>query len=143
MKWSHILKFHWGTKDGGTESRVWCYGVESKLFGSLLVLRFAYGSREAFHSHAFNALSWLITGRLHEVKASLAGGYCWSGGVTIHKPAWKPIHTTRETFHKVEGWAPNSWVLTLRGPWRATWSEFLPLVNRFVRLTHGRKEVTA
>lgn len=35
----------------------------------------------------------------------------------------------------------DTFVLSLRGPWADTWKEFLPGLNRFITLTHGRKIV--
>ena len=58
------MKILWGDKDGGSESRVWVWGLESKLFGSILLMCFRKGSREAYHTHAFNAISWVLRGWL-------------------------------------------------------------------------------
>ncbi len=60
------MKILWGSKDGGPESNVRMWGIESKHFGSVLLLSFAEGSREAFHAHAFSAVSWLLSGCLIE-----------------------------------------------------------------------------
>jgi len=131
------MKILWGDKDGGKESRVWVWGIESKHVGSVLLMLFREGSREAFHSHAFNALSWVLRGKLRET-FFIAGA-----APRIHVPSWKPIKTYRETFHMVEGLAPRTLVFSLRGPWVDTWREFLPRLKQFVTLTHGRKEVYA
>jgi hypothetical protein len=123
---------HYG-KDGGQESRVWGFwfiGIKS-LF-SVALLRFEDGSREAYHSHAFNCVSWVLRGRLVEKH--------YRGGVNVHKAGLKPVVTRRSTFHKVES-RGRTWVLTFRGPWSDTWQEFLPEQRRFVTLTHGRQEV--
>jgi hypothetical protein len=127
------MKILRGGKDGGTESRVWCWGFESKSMFSVLLLKFGEGSREAYHTHAFNAISWVLRGALMER---------YKGGAHyFHEPRLKPVITRRETFHKVSGLAPSTWVLTLRGPWVDQWREFLPALRKYVTLTHGRKEV--
>jgi hypothetical protein len=57
--------FHHG-KDGGPESPVEGYWLfEIKWLCSIVLLKFNDGGREAYHSHAFNALSWLLKGDLH------------------------------------------------------------------------------
>lgn len=143
MKLSHVFKWHWGTKDGGPESKVWCYGFESKLLFSVLVLRFDKGSREAFHTHAFNALSWVLSGWLWETSAPIGQYGRWDAHTgRFHNPGVKPVFTSRETYHKVDGVAERSWVLTFRGPWIDKWREYLPASKRNIVLTHGRKEVT-
>lgn len=133
------MKLLWNAKDGGEESRVWCWGVESKRFGSVLLLKFARGSREALHTHAFNSLSWVLRGSLLETHKALFGdGF---GLIEIHHPSFHPVVTRRTTFHMVDGVFPANWVITLRGPWVDEWREFLPKLGRFIRLTHGRKEL--
>jgi hypothetical protein len=134
------VKFLWGAKDGGVKSRVWIWGIESKRFGSIGLVKFAHGSRDAFHSHAFNAVSWVLLGRLEEI---VRHGDEWDGGHDwiYYGPSLRPIYTPRERFHMVRGLARSTWVLTFRGPWVDTWREYLPTEDRYVTLTHGRKEI--
>ena len=50
-------------KDGGPESTVTGYWlIEYKPLFSIVLLKFEGKSRDAFHTHAFNSLSWLISG---------------------------------------------------------------------------------
>jgi hypothetical protein len=132
------VKFLWGSKDGGPESNVRMWGIESKLLGSILVLHFAPGSREAFHSHAFNAVSWVLNGFLYErvrmVDQPEDYAESW-----WHHPSWRPVLTRRSTFHKVSGGRHGSWVLTFRGRWHRTWQDGQP--ESPDTLTHGRKKV--
>lgn len=127
------MKILWNVKDGGPESHVWAWGLESKLFGSVLLLLFRSGSREAFHSHAFNAISWVLRGGLHEVFRSEAQNVYW--------PSLKPVFTGRETTHKVYGLTDRTWVLSFRGPWARTWAEILPS-GKQLTLAHGRQVIT-
>jgi hypothetical protein len=122
-------------KDGGPESRVdgfWLFR-HKKLF-SIALLRFSRGSREAYHSHAFNAVSWLLTGRLRE-QVLTKTGFDWF----VYEPSIRPIKTPRERTHKVYGLAESNWVLTFRGPWVDTWREFVD--GEKVTLTHNRVRV--
>lgn len=130
------MKLLWGHKDGGPKSRVWMWGIESKRYGSLLLLKFGEGSREAFHTHAFNSLSWVLRGRLRE---KLFTGIMHSE-LCYYQPSFKPVLTSRHAFHKVTGLTPVTWVISLRGPWSKYWEEYLPGSKRRVMLTHGRKE---
>ena len=54
-------------KDGGEESTVWGYWLcEFKSLFSVALLCFEDGSREAYHDHAFNSISWVLSGKLTE-----------------------------------------------------------------------------
>lgn len=123
-------------KDGGPLSRVWgLFLIEAKRAFSVVVLRFDDGARDAYHTHAFNAYSWVLRGKLIE--------HMIDGSENVYTPSIRPIFTARDCFHKVES-VGTTWALTFRGPWADHWSEFLPDVGggaRFITLTHGRKEV--
>lgn len=121
-------------KDGGPESTVTAYVLfEIKWLASVMLLRFDNGSRDAYHNHAFNAVSWLLRGELHESNLySPSRGYI---------PSIRPIVTKRSTFHKVSSLG-RSWALTFRGPWSKTWREYDLYRGRYTTLTHGRKVVS-
>lgn len=125
--------FHYG-KDGGPYSTVHGFFlVEIKSLFSVALLRFSHGSREAFHTHAFNCISWVLKGKLKEES--------FFGPIKNYVASIFPVITKRSTFHRVvsEG---NSWVFTLRGPWVDRWIEFDMNTKRFTTLTHGRKEIS-
>lgn len=119
--------------DGGPKSTVTGYWLaEIKRLFSVVLLKFGHGSRDAFHSHAFNSINWVLRGRVVEIII---------GGPTIvHRPSWRPVITRRDTFHRVESYG-TTWVFSLRGPWAKTWKEFDPKTGRTVTLTEGRVEV--
>jgi hypothetical protein len=128
------MKLFYKGKDGGKESKVHGYWLfESKKFGSIVLLRFDEGSREAHHTHAFNAISWVVKGELKEVLKDTGEEIKLAASI-------KPVFTARERFHRVFGMAKHTWVLSFRGPWVPTWKEFLPKRGEIV-LTNGRKEV--
>ncbi len=123
-------------KDGGPESRVWgFFFIEWKRFFSVALLHFKDGSREAYHSHAFHALSWLLKGKLVEDSLILR-----VHTVTEFTPSLVPIWTARTNMHKVSS-TGDSWALTFRGPWTKNWKEYLPDVDEWRTLSHGRKVV--
>lgn len=118
----------WNKKDGGPESRVKCWGFESKKFFSIMLLRFGEGSREAYHTHAFNSWSWILRGGLLEDEK-----HCL---LLKHSFSFKPIITKRKTFHKVSGIGKATWLITFRGPWNMRWHELNQ--HGLQTLTHGR-----
>ena len=127
------MKFLKVMKDGGQESTVVGYWlVEIKSLFSVCLLCFHGKSREAFHNHAFNCVSWVVRGGLTE--------QFLDGRVRYHPASWKPFVTTREDFHMVSS-DGDSWVLTFRGPWVRFWNEYLPSSGETITLTDGRKRV--
>lgn len=129
-------------KDGGKESRVWGFFLaEIKSLFSVVLLRFADGSREAYHSHAFNSISWVLKGKLTENRRFDHSSSLTEWKMTEFRPSLKPIITTRDNMHKVVS-TGNTYVLSFRGPWTNTWKEFLPGPQTVVTLTHGRKELS-
>ncbi len=136
------MKFCFYGKDGGEYSTVSGYWLaEIKRLFSAVLLCFEDGSRDAYHSHAFNCFSWVLNGRLieHHLDRELVDHHI-DARVEIHEASWVPFMTYRDTFHKVvsEG---RTWVLSFRGPWAPTWQEYLPGEDRAVTLTDGRREM--
>jgi hypothetical protein len=124
-------------KDGGPASHVWGYFlIEWKAAFSIVLLRFEHGSRDAWHTHAFGAVSWLLRGALQEQvlgKDGLVENIHW------YKPSLLPIWTPRDRCHKVIS-TKTSWVLSFRGPWTNYWREFIPSLGWY-KFTHGRKVI--
>lgn len=117
--------------DGGADSGVTAYIVESKFLGSVALLKFNAGTREAFHSHAFNAITLWLKGRVVELTPmDDHGSYqrYWKAG------QWK--YTPRELTHKICVLKEGAWALTFRGPWKNTWKEIRK--GEEVTLTHNR-----
>ena len=55
------------TKDGGDKSNVDVYFLcEFKTLFSVCLLKFNKGGREEYHTHAFNAFTWFLSGYLIE-----------------------------------------------------------------------------
>jgi hypothetical protein len=126
------MRFLEKVKDGGPDSPVPAYVlVEIKSLFSVMLLHFG-GSREAYHSHAFNALTLWLKGRVYEFTPFSDRQRPWYAG------QWK--YTPRGLMHKIRP-VGSAWALTFRGPWAKTWQEFLPAENKFVTLTNGRKVV--
>lgn len=119
--------------DGGKDSGVTGYFlIEWKTVFSIGLLRFRKGSREAFHSHAFNAVTFWLKGSVTEE--------CLEGDSKPFKASFRPKITKRSKFHKVIA-HKDTWALTFRGPWVDYWMEFKG--GKLLVLTHGRKLVDA
>ena len=124
--------FSWG-RDGGPKSPVWGFWfIEIKSLFSIVLLRFEGETREAFHSHAFNALTWWLSG---EVREELL-----SGEVRFWRPSFWPKLTLRSCFHRVHP-VKRTWALSIRGPWLKRWHEFRKDMGELTTLEHGRKIV--
>ena len=123
--------------DGGRKSGVTGYFVvEIKSLFSIVVLRFSPGSRDAYHSHAFHAITWFLSGSVREFRITPKGNVV-SKRFT---PSLIPKITTRDNMHKV--WSDGvSWALSIRGPWTKTWKEYHPSADEVITLGHGRVEV--
>lgn len=116
-------------KDGGPESPVDAYILcEFKSLFTIALLKFNKGSREAYHTHAFNALTWFLEGKMTEVDISQQ--------YQKYKRSLVPKFTSKDKNHRVVA-HKDSWALTLRGPWENTWTETLK--DKVTTFTHGRK----
>lgn len=152
-KW--LPRFFYKKFDGGKESGVTGYFlIEWKPLFSIGLLHFKKGSRENFHSHAFNALSWFIKGSVTEERlrpecaepayiilkemGNDGVDHCFKSKDFV--PSLIPKYTTRNNIHRVIS-HDSTWVFTIRGPWKDIWYEFDPKENRVIKLTHGRKEI--
>lgn len=127
------MKFFFYGKDGGPESTVWGFWlVEIKSLFSLALLVFENGSRDAYHSHAFNCWNFVIKGRLEESRINRPD--------RVFTPRSGIFGIYRTDFHKVVS-VGRTYVLTVRGPWAKTWKEYLPHSNELITLKNGREEV--
>lgn len=127
------MKFMSAAPDGGQKSTVqgfWLF--EIKPLFSVVLLKFNPGTRENYHSHAFNALTWFVKGNVIEYHLN-GDKYKWG-------PSFIPKYTPRNCFHKVFATEPT-YALSFRGAWDNTWKEYDPVLRKFITLTHGRKEV--
>lgn len=126
------MKLFQKAKDGGPASPVDAFFLfESKRWGSVALLRFNEGGREAFHTHAFNALTWFLWGDLLEER--------FDGGTHRYRRSPMPKYTPMSNNHRVKA-LQTSWCLTIRGPWRSWWTEDQDGTRTY--FTWGRK-VTA
>src|SRR5687768_18405183 len=103
-----IMRFFSKSPDGGKNSGVTGYFlVEIKPLFSIVLLKFSRGSREAFHEHAFNALTIWLKGSVEE---------CHMDGRRLRFKAGDVKYTPRTCFHKIIG-ITDAWAISFRGPW--------------------------
>jgi quercetin dioxygenase-like cupin family protein len=116
--------------DGGKDSGVTGYFlIEIKSLFSIVLLHFLKGTREAYHNHAFNAVTIWLRGKVKEHLLN-SDTLAWKAGLFKYTP--------RENFHKIEA-LEDSWCISFRGPWNDYWQESRN--GKIVNLTHGRKEI--
>jgi len=129
-KW--LPRFFYKKFDGGKESGVTGYFfIEWKALFSIGLLHFKKGSRENYHSHAFNAITWFLNSSVTEEK--------YQGKSKDFKASFWPKYTPRTNVHRVVSHS-DTWALTLRGPWNDTWYEVSPNGDT-IKMTHGRRVV--
>ena len=127
------MKLFHKSYDGGADSGVTGYWlIEIKSLFSIVLLHFSPGSREAFHSHAFNALTWWLKGHVKEEYLDEKPSKLW---VPSLKPKWTP----KNCFHKILAGERGAWALSIRGPWDATWFENKN--GETYELGHGRVRI--
>jgi hypothetical protein len=133
------MKFFQSATDGGKDSGVTgLFLVEIKPLFSIVLLRFSKGTREAYHSHAFNAITWFIKGHVHEYRIDPDDPNTFT--IKSFGPSLIPKITHRDNHHKVVSLG-DTLALSFRGPWAQTWREYLPTLRKFVTLSSGRKIV--
>lgn len=127
------MKIFSKSKDGGPNSPVDGYFlIEIKSLFSIAVLKFNKGAREEFHTHAFDAYTWFITGDLKEEDVD--------GDMLIYQKNLKPKFTPRDKNHRVIA-QEDSYCFTIRGPWSRYWAEVDKKTNTQTVFTWGRKIV--
>lgn len=128
-----MIKLFKKSHDGGDKSGVTGFWlIEWKSLFSIVILKFNKGSRECYHSHAFNAYTWFIKGSVREDHLN--------GISKIWNPSWRPKFTARNCTHKVFAFE-TTYAISFRGPWSKTWEEYRGDGKERVVLTHGRVEL--
>lgn len=125
-------------KDGGKDSPVDAYVlIEIKSLFSITLLKFNKGTRDNFHSHAFNAWTWFLFGDMCEHRLVSLGSDNIVG--SKYKRSLLPKVTKRNNLHKVIA-KKTSWCFTIRGKWVDEWTEVTQEWDE-ITLTHNRKIV--
>ena len=128
------MRFMQRAPDGGKESGVTGFFIiEIKWLFSIVLLRFNPGSRENYHSHSFNALTFWLKGHVLEDRLDTKTKTVYRGPSLI--PKWTP----RRNIHRVIAMV-TTYALCIRGPWHKGWCEYNPSTREVIEYTHGRVE---
>lgn len=129
------MKFLKKCKDGGPESPVDAYFlIEWKGAFSIALLKFNKGCREAYHTHAFDAFTWFLSGKLIEQRLDF---FERTFNMNRYYHSILPKVTTRNNLHRVIA-EETSWCFTIRGPWVDSWWEYDMVNNVGRKLGVGR-----
>lgn len=131
------MKFLFKGKDGGPQSPVTGYWlVEIKSLFSIVLLHFGKGTREAFHDHAFNAVTLWLKGYVFEHTLNRQTLQTVTKAYTPRQLKY----TSHNHMHKVI--APEgAWALSFRGPWKKTWQEYSARTKNFTTLMSPGRQV--
>lgn len=130
----YISNFMKKRKDGGPRSPVDAYFlIEIKGLFTIALLKFNKGGRESYHTHAFNALTWFLSGALVEQN--------FEGPLYTYKKSLIPKLTRKSKNHRVLA-TKDSWCLTIRGRWDSTWTEHDTTGQIITTFTDKRKIVS-
>lgn len=130
------MRFLEKTKDGGEKSTVDAYFLfEVKSLFSIALLKFNKGSRENYHTHAFNAFTWFLSGDLEEESINYTDSK--KSFLKKYKRSFIPKFTKKDNLHRVFAHR-DSWCLTVRGSWDNKWTEYNRNLDETYLYTHGR-----
>lgn len=107
--------------------------IEFKLIGGIIINIFNTKDQDRFHSHAFNAYSWMIKGYYDEEFIDDCGNHTFQ---TIIKSRFIP----KEYIHKIRESSKNCISVTLEGPWDNKWLEIFDN-GRVKAYNWGRKVI--
>lgn len=132
------MRFFEKAPDGGANSGSTGYFlVEIKWLFSIVLLRFTARTREAFHEHAFNALTvWLKGSVLERTVCVTPGDDTFTAYVDFKTfSAGNVKYTPRGQCHQIAPLTQTAWAISFRGPWLDTWREWVG--GGWRTLTHG------
>lgn len=118
---------------------------ESKRLFSIIFYNWKTIKQNRFHSHAFNAIAFLLSGQYEEETYSVVKR-------NVINQWLKPRFLPRHYCHRILKAAPNTWTLVLVGPWSKYWYEFFDNAKEvgagnkyyecWVKYTWGRKVIS-
>lgn len=103
---------------------------EIKYVCGIIVNIFNTTNQDRFHSHAFNAFSWMLRGHYFEEVIE--------DGAVVTKKIEKSRFIPRNYIHKITQSTPNAMSITFEGPWESTWNEYFD-TGRVKAYSWGRK----
>ena len=108
---------------------------EHKKFGGIWIYNWKTIIQNRFHTHAFNAIAFLLWGSYTEAVLDNDGTIIEKEVNQWMKPRFLPMDYT----HKILKAKPNTWTIVFFGKWKETWKEYFEDTNTWVTYTWGRK----
>lgn len=125
--------FHWDNTSLGVGSIKRFTIIEIKYLGGIIVNIFNTRNQDRFHSHAFNAWSWMIKGHYYE-------DVIVDGKEIVTKKIEKSRYIPRNHIHKITKSSHNAMSITFEGPWESVWNEYFD-DGRIKTYSWGRKVI--
>lgn len=109
---------------------------ELKWLFSIIIYNWKTIKQNRFHSHAFPAYAFLLSGEYEE--EVIRNGVMSKRTVNQWmRPRWLPRNYT----HRILTAKPGTWTIVFVGPWRKTWYEWFEEENVWVKYAWGRQVV--
>jgi len=106
---------------------------EHKYLFSIIIYHWKTIKQNRFHSHAFPAIAFLLSGKYEEEVFTKAG--------VIHKTVnqWlKPRVLPRNYTHRILQADKRTWTIVFTGPWLKYWYEYFEDTKTWVKYGWGR-----
>jgi hypothetical protein len=110
---------------------------EWKLLFSIIIYHWVTIEQNRFHSHAFPAFAFLLSGS-YEEERMVNGAICRHTVTQWLRPRYLPRNYT----HRILKAQPGTYTLVLVGPWIKHWYEWFEDTNVWVKYTWGRRVVS-
>lgn len=107
---------------------------ESKHLFSIIFYNWKTIKQNRFHSHAFPAVAFLLSGSYEEE--------VFKDGEIKQKTVnqWmKPRYLPKDYTHRILKAEPHTWTMVFVGPWKKTWWEYFDDTKTWVKYGWGRK----
>lgn len=109
---------------------------ECKYLFSIIFYNWKTIKQNRFHSHAFSAIAFLLSGSY--VEEVYKNGVVTTKTVNQWlKPRWLPKNYT----HRILAAKSKTWTIVFVGPWSKYWYEYFNDTNNWVKYTWNRKVV--
>lgn len=110
---------------------------EWKPVFSIIVYNWLTIKQNRFHSHAFPAYAFLLSGK-YEEEVIINGNISKN---TVNQ--WmKPRYIPRNYIHRILKADPNTWTIIFIGNWHKWWYEYFDDTKTWVKYTWGRRFVS-
>jgi len=109
---------------------------ESKHFGGIWVYNWQTILQNRFHTHAFNAYAFLLSGSY--VEEVIEDGTILTKNVN---QLFKPRYLPENYCHRILKAEPNTWTIVFFGKWIPYWWEYFHDTKTWVKYAWGRKVI--